>query len=285
MAAPAPVRGSEPHGDAPHGSVAVLLLLFSVVLAGPPATAQVVGGPRPVQTADRELGFLTRYDVHTQAARLAGDGERQFAWDADLGVDLDVFDLGFARGGVFFNLETVVGDERRAIDPTQTNYTMDLSVFTRLPRGEFGVTFHHISRHRSDREHPGAPSWNMLGLSYGEHLRIGAFEVELAGRWLGTITSSEVDYEQEANAYLRVLRPLNARISLIGELDGAAAATDERMYGRDHQYGGAVHLGLRFRGGAGAGELLIGRERRVDPDVVVRRPIRWTRLAFRFVVD
>ena len=162
---------------------------------------------------------------------------------------------------------------------------MDLSVFTRLPRGEFGVTLHHISRHRADREHPGSPSWNMLGLSYGDRVRFGAYDVELMGRWLGTITSSEVDYRQEANAYLRVLRPLNGRVSLIGELDGSAALTDESMFGRDFVYGGSLHFGLRFRGGVGAGEILIGRERRVDPDIFVRRPIRWTRLAFRFVVD
>lgn len=265
----------------------LLPLVLPAVLAAPaqPAAAQVVGGPRPVQTAERELGFLTRYDVHTRAARLAGDGEARFGWDTDVGVDMDVFDLLFARGSVFFNLETVVGEERRAIDPTQTNYTMDLSVFTRLPRGEFGVTFHHVSRHRADREHPGSPSWNMLGLSWGGGLRLGTFDVEIAGRWLATITSSEVDYGQEADGYLRVLRPLNGRVSLIGELDGAVALTDESMFGRARLYGGSAHLGLRFRGGAGAGELLIGRERRVDPDIFVRRPVRWTRLAFRFVVD
>ena len=272
-------------GAARAGGMALLLLAAILAAAARPVAAQVIGGPRPVQTADRELGFLTRYHVHTQAASLAGIGEAQFGWDTDLGVDMDVFDLLFARGSVFFNLETGVGEERRAIDPTQTNYTMDLSVFTRLPRGEFGVTFHHISRHRADREHPGAPSWNMLGLSYGDNLRIGAFDVEIMGRWLGTITSSEVDYEQEANAYLRVVRPLTGRVSLVGELDGAAVLTDESMLGRDLQYGGSVHLGLRFRGGVGAGELLIGRERRIDPDIFVRRPLRWTRLAFRFVVD
>ncbi len=268
-------------GAAVPAAAAALLLLAS----GPPADAQVVGGPRPAQTAGRELGFLTRYHVHTRAARLPGAGAAQFGWDTDVGVDMDVFDLLFARGSVFFNLETVVGAERRAIDPTQTNYTMDLSVFTRLPRGEVGVTFHHVSRHRADREHPGSPSWNMLGLSWGDELRVGAFDVEFAGRWMGTITSSEVDYRQEADAHVRVLRPLNGRVSFVGEVDGAAALTDESMFGRGRQYGGSVHLGLRFRGGAGAGELLIGRERRVDPDIFVRRPIRWTRLAFRFVVD
>ena len=180
--------------------VPVLVLLLAPLVPAAPAIAQVVGGPRPVQTADPEFGFLTRYDVHTRAARLTGDGRQQYVWDTDLGIDMDVFDLGFARGNVFFNLETIVGNERRAIDPTQTNYTMDLSVFARLPRGEVGVTFHHVSRHRTDRENPGSPSWNMLGLSYGDRRRIGPLDLEFAGRWLGGITGSEVDYEQEVNA-------------------------------------------------------------------------------------
>ena len=277
--------GLQRRGPASRPVVALLFLFPILFVPAQLVTAQVIGGPRPAQTADRELGFLTRYHVRTQAAGLAGIGEEQFGWDTDLGVDMDVFDLLFARGNVFFNLETGVGGERRAIDPTQTNYTMDLSVFTRLPRGEFGVTFHHISRHRADREHPGSPSWNMLGLSYGDRMRFGTFDVEAMGRWLGTITSSEVDYEQEANVHLRVLRPLTGRISLIAELDGSAVRTDESMFGREYLYGGSAHLGLRFRGSAGAGEILIGRERRVDPDIFVRRPIRWTRWEFRFVVD
>ena len=265
--------------------VALLLPLSLLAGTASEADAQVIGGPRPAQTADRALGFLTRYHVHTQGASLRGTGEAQFGWDSDVGVDMDVFDLLLARGSVFFNLETGVGDERRAIDPTQTNYTMDLSVFARLPRGELSVTFHHVSRHRADREHPGAPSWNMLGLSYGDRLQLGTFDIEIMGRWLGTVTSSEVDYGQEANASLRVLRPLTERISVVGELDGSAAVTDESMFGREYLYGGSVHLGLRFRGAAGAGEILVGRERRIDPDIFVLRPIRWTRLVFRFVVD
>lgn len=265
--------------------VALLLPLSVLPGAASRAEAQVIGGPRPAQTADRALGFLTRYHVHTQGASLRGIGEAAFGWDTDIGVDMDVFDLGFARGNVFLNLETGVGEERRAIDPTQTNYTMDLSVFARLPRGELGVTFHHVSRHRADREHPGSPSWNMLGLSYGERFQLGTFDVAIMGRLLGTITRSEVDYDYEADASLRVLRPLNGRVSVIAELVGATALTEEDVFGRQYVYGGSAHLGLRFRGAAGAGELLVGRERRVDPDIFVRRPIRWTRLVFRFVID
>jgi len=247
--------------------------------------AQVIGGPRPAPVSEAVKGFLTRYDVHVTGDRVTGDGQSQFKWDPDIGVDMDVFDLERIRGNVFMNVETMIGDERRAIDPNQSAYTFDLSVFTRLPRGEFGTTFHHISRHRSDRQNPGAPSWNMLGFSYGDRIRVGEFEIEALGRWLSMIESSEVDYEQEFNGFVRILRSLGERVSLLGEIDGAAVLVDQTMFGRTTQYGGRLEGGIRINGGAGAVELLLGRERRIDPDIFAKTPIRWTRFVFRFVLD
>ena len=263
----------------------VVAVIGTLLVLAHPAAAQVIGSPRPIPVSESVLGFLTRFDAHLNAARISGDGESQFKWDTDIGVDMDVFDLDFVRGNVFINVETMVGDERRAIDPNQSAYTFDLSVFTRLPRGEFGTTFHHISRHLADRENPGSPSWNMLGLSYGDRVRVGAFEIEATGRWLGMIESSEVDYEHEFNGFLRLLRPVSERVSIFGEVDGSAVLVDETMFGRTAQFGGRVEGGVRITGVGGAVELLIGRERRIDAAVFSRAPIRWTRLAFRFVLD
>ena len=263
----------------------VILAVGAFLTFAHSAAAQVIGGLRPTPISQSALGFLTRFDAHLTAARISGDGESQFKWDTDIGVDMDVFDLDLVRGNVFINVETMVGDERRAIDPNQSAYTFDLSVFTRLPRGELGTTFHHISRHLSDRENPGSPSWNMIGLSYGDRVEFGTVEVEFIGRWLGMIESSEVDYEQEFNGYVRLLRPVSERVSVFGEIDGSAVLVNEAMFGRTTQYGGRIEGGVRINGSAGAAELLIGRERRIDADVFSRIPIRWTRLAFRFVLD
>jgi len=267
------------------GSVLLGVVLFCCFFSTEQVRAQVIGGPRPAPVSEATKGFLTRYDVHVTGDRVTGDGQSQFKWDPDIGVDMDVFDLERIRGNVFMNVETMIGDERRAIDPNQSAYTFDLSVFTRLPRGEFGTTFHHISRHRSDRQNPGAPSWNMLGFSYGDRIRIGEFEIEALGRWLSMIESSEVDYEQEFNGFVRILRSLGERVSLLGEIDGAAVLVDQAMFGRTTQYGGRLEGGIRINGGAGAVELLLGRERRIDPDIFAKTPIRWTRFVFRFVLD
>ena len=263
----------------------LLVVMLLVLGCAAPASAQAVGGPRPAQTSDPQLGFLTRYLAHVEGARLPGNSAADFSWDTDVGVDMDVFDLWYLRGNVFLNLETVVGDERRPIDPTQTAYTIDLSVFTRLARGELGATFHHVSRHRTDRESPGSPAWNHIGLSYGDRLRIGSFDIDLGIRAMTLITGSEVDYKQEANGWIRVIRPVSSRVSLVGELDGTWLLSDPDWFGRRRDHGGIARFGLRFRGGAGAGEVLVGRERRIDPDLYVREPARWTRLAFRFVLD
>ena len=134
------------------GSVLLGAVLICCFLFTEQVGAQVIGGPRPTPVSEAVKGFLTRYDVHVTGDRVTGDGQSQFKWDPDIGVDMDVFDLERIRGNVFMNVETMIGDERRAIDPNQSAYTFDLSVFTRLPRGEFGTTFHHISRHRSDRQ-------------------------------------------------------------------------------------------------------------------------------------
>ena len=83
----------------------------------------------------------------------------------------------------------------------------------------------------------------------------------------------------------RAVMGTKAYMSLLGEIDGAAVLVDKTMFGRTTQYGGRLEGGVRIKGGVGALELLLGRERRIDPDIFARTPIRWTRFVFRFVLD
>ena len=266
-------------------ALAAFIVVGVHVMLPSSGAAQVIGGPRPAPTSESQLGVLTRFDAHASGQRISGDGESQFNWDTDIGVDMDIFDLDLLRGNVFINVETIVGDERRAIDPNQNNYTFDLSVFTRLPRGEIGTTFHHVSRHQSDREQLGSPAWNMLGLTYGDRYTYASLNFEMVGRWLRVIEGSEVDYEQEVDTSIRISRPMSERIALFGRFDGSMVTVYQKLFGRSTQYGGRVEGGVRIEGGIGAVELLVGRERRIDADFFARRPIRWTELGFRFVLD
>ena len=249
-----------------------------------PAFAQTLGGPRPAGTSPRKLGFLTSYKFHLNAIQTRANGDDRFSWDTDIGADMDVFDLDILRGNVFANFEAIVGDEFRPVDPNQNNYIMDLSVFVRLPRGELGTTFHHVSRHLSDRSKSEAVAWNMLGVTYGDRFSVGAFELDVGGRAFAKVGRSGVDYDNEVNGHVRLVRAVNDRLSIIVDIDGTVVGVDAEVFGRDTQYGGRVEGGVRIRGGVWAAELFIGRERRIDAVPFERRPIRWTQLGFRFVV-
>ena len=138
------------------------LLVWCAVWLPVAASAQVLGGPRPQATAPRATGLLPRFLTTVDVTHLSGtDADNQFNWDTDLAVDLDVVDVGFLRANIFANVETMVGSERRGVDPNQSGYRLDVTVFFRLPRGELASTFHHVSRHLSDRATTESVSWNL----------------------------------------------------------------------------------------------------------------------------
>ena len=164
-------------------SAVVIVLVFLPGIA----SAQLLGGPRPQTTALRSPGFVTGFKTFIGLQRIGAGGEAAFDWDLDLSIDFNLFDVGFARGNVFGNFETIIGSELRDIDPNQSNFTVDLSIFFRLPRGELAATFHHVSRHLVDRARQASVSWNMLGIAYGDRFSIGQLEVDAGVRSMGTL--------------------------------------------------------------------------------------------------
>ena len=131
----------------------VALVVWSAVGVPAPVSAQTSSSMSMSRPTPPELGFLTSYRFHLNALRLLSSGE-SFVWDTDVGADLDVFDFRSVRGNVLTAFEGILGEEIRPIDPNQVNYTIDLSVWWRPGEklGELGATFHHVSRHLSDRE-------------------------------------------------------------------------------------------------------------------------------------
>lgn len=276
--------------NSPRKGSSARCIVLTLALAGWSAAggaavyAQTSGGPRPEGLVPRSVGFLSAYRLHLNAIRTLGNGDRSFAWDSDIGADLDLFDLGFVRGNLFVNIESILGDERRAIDPNQNNYTIDTTIFVRLPRGTLGATFHHISRHLADRENKGAVAWNMAGLNYADRFRFGPVDLYYSGAAYARVLRAGVDYESEFNARVRLAYPADGRVALILDLDGTAVGVTRRIYNRPLQHGHRFESGLRIRGRAGTAELVFGRERRIDADPFERRPIEWSRFGFRFVV-
>ena len=265
-----------------------------VLVAAPvPAIAQTSGGPHPAATAERAFGILTDVRTALGATWLPKKDER-YNWDIDVNADMDVLDVGFLRANVFFNLETIAGTEFRRVDPNQTNFTLDTSVFGRsefirsifgrAPRAELGAVFHHASRHRPDRANRRGISWNMLGVVYGEQFTWAGTDIRASVRALKTIERSpQVDYEGEIAGFLETTSPLNSRVALYVDLTGVIVPVDTAVFDRGTRSGGGIEGGLRvgFRGAAL--ELHGGWEGRIDADPIALETERWGFMGFRVV--
>lgn len=254
------------------------------VLLWPPAaaSAQTVGGVRPELGGPRGHGALTAFRTTFDVAGLAGaDADEQFDWEADLRIDVDLFDVGIVRGNLLAGFETVVGSQLRDVDPNQTNYVTDVSVFVRLPRGELGATFHHVSRHLADRADRGSVSWNMVGVSYGERLRFGPVRVDAGVRGMGTVERAGVDYAGQFEWWGAAEWPLHRRAAIVAAAEGVVAPVDRAQYGRGARRGGQITGGVRIPTGVGAVDLLAAWESRIDADPFARDSRRWLRLGLR----
>lgn len=265
--------------------VVVGLLCLCVGAVGPSrASAQTSSATSTAAQTPPDPGFLTSYRFHLNALRLGPDRE-PFVWDTDFGGDLDVFDLQHVRGNVLVNFESIFGRQIRAIDPNQVNYTADLSTWWRtgLSGAELGGTFHHVSRHLSDRDKDFAIAWNMVGLQFAAPLALAGWDVDVGYRLLKTVQRSFVDYTGEFGGSVQASRPLHRRVALIvgGELTAVTVSAADR--GRGNQFGSRIEIGARFPGGAGVGEVFISRERRIDADPLDLEPTTFTLAGFRFL--
>ena len=263
----------------------LLLLVVWTVLglpsAAPAQTSSSMSMSRPTSP---EFGFLTSYRFHLNALRLLGSDET-FVWDTDVGADLDLFDFRSIRGNVLQVFEGIVGEEIRPIDPNQLNYTIDLSVWWRPgdKLGELGATFHHVSRHLSDRDKTIAIAWNLLGLQYVNRSQLGSWNLDFGGRGLWKVQRSFVDYAGEIGGYVDVARPLAQRTSLTLGGEVTVVPVTQVWRNRDTLMGSKIEAGLRFRGGRGVGELFVARERRIDADPFDVHPTTFTMVGFRFL--
>lgn len=265
--------------------VAVGLLCLCAGAAGPSwAMAQTSSGASTAAQTPPAPGFLTNYRFHLNALRLGPDRD-SFVWDTDFGGDLDVFDLQHFRGNVLVNFESIFGRQIRAIDPNQVNYTVDLSTWWRtvLSGPELGGTFHHVSRHLSDRDKEFAIAWNMVGLQFASPLDLAGWNTDVGFRLLKTVQRSFVDYTGEIGGSIQASRPLHRRVSLIvgGELTAVTVSAAER--GRGNLVGSRIEIGARFPGAAGVGEVFFSRERRIDANPLDLQPTTFTMAGFRFL--
>ena len=259
------------------------VLVVCILLAtASSASPQTLGVFRPQATVSRQQGGLTGFRTSLDIKHLNGsNADRPFNWDLDVSLDLDLLDLGIIRGNLFGNFETIIGGELRGVDPNQSNYIVDTSLFIRLPRGELATTFHHVSRHQIDRPDIGSISWNMVGISYGDQLTIGRVKLDVGARAMGTIQRAGVDYRGQFETYLKLLRVINQKLSFIASVDSVIVPVEATIFGRNVQQGGRIEGGLRLRSKVGSFDMFVAWEQRIDASALRHQKVRWTQFGFR----
>lgn len=255
-----------------HAARAACLCL----LLARPAGAQQP--PAPQKTPQ----FFSRYDFHLSAAALGHDDPR-FVWTVHFGGDLDLIDYVSGRTAVAVDLETILGDELRAFDPNQSNYTLEASSSIRVRGTEIAAMLHHVSRHLSDRPKVVPIAWNAIGVRVLRQAARGATTVGLEADVARIVQHSFVDYGWIGNASVELRRPLAPHAGVFARGSTHLIGVDRALSSRGRQAGGSVEGGVRLSGSAGAIELFAGYERRVDADPLDFMPERWLFAGFRLV--
>jgi hypothetical protein len=246
-------------------------------MAQPPSTAQPPG-PAP----DSGPGFMTRYDFHLSAASLAINDQR-FSWDTHFGGEVDVVDYVVGRASVVVDYEAVLGDQFRAFDPNQGVYTLETSGSVRIGGTELVGVFHHVSRHLSDRAKRFPIAWNIVGARVLRRLSVSDTTFDLKVEAGHVTQHSFVDYQWVGQLDILIRRPLTPHVGLLAHATGQLFGVDSSVVNRSDQTGGLAEIGVRLNGRAGAIELFVGLERRVDADPLDRLPQQWALAGFRLL--
>lgn len=250
------------------------------------ATATASASPQgadadPDPPARASVTFLPRSDFHLTAEHLSSSDER-FVWDANFGGTLDLVDYIAGRASLLANYEAVLGEQLRPFDPNQGNYVLGASMSVRTRRVELAGVFHHESRHLSDRAKVVPVDWNMLG---GRLLAEGSYgRAQVHGRadLRRVVRRSTVDYTWELDTAVEARWRVRPRVAAISAghfqrlgVDGSGA--------RGAQTGVRGEGGVRFEGLAGAMEIFVAAERRVDPYPLQFSTATWVTAGFRLL--
>jgi hypothetical protein len=233
--------------------------------------------PPPAHT----VTFLPRTLFHLDAEHLSGDDAR-FAWDADFGGEVDFVDYGVGRATFAANYQAVLGHEFRNFDPNQGLYSLEAATSGRVRGLELAAAFRHVSRHLSDRPKPFAIDWNMLGVRAGRSLTAGPDRIDLRLDARRVILRTFVDYRWEVDAAVRNVYRLRPGVAALVNVDLHVLGVDD-THDRGTQSGARGEGGIRLEGRAGAVELFVAAERRIDPYPLEFATGTWITAGFRLL--
>lgn len=254
-------------------------MVLAVIAGAVPAAAQTAAAPAGGDS--RSVSFLANAQFYLGAEHLFTDSE-QFRWEANYGGSVDFLDWVSGRATFYANYQVMMGEEFKAFDPNQGNYILGLAGSTRVGSAEFGGIFEHESRHLGDRPKTTPVDWNMIGMRVQRRQMAGRMLLDAEGQFFGVVQKSYVDYSWRLDGRVRgdvTLRPA-VGVFLIGAVRalGVDGSRD-----RGTQTGGRAEGGVRIDGVAGAAELFVAFERRIDPAVLEFGTMNWTTVGFRLV--
>jgi len=234
----------------------------------------------PLAVAAEPAVFFPEAQLRMMGLRYA-PAERDFQWDGWIGGGVGVLRVrGFTLYGTA-DVETIIGNERRAFDANQANYHLDVGLKRPLGGLTAALVFGHVSRHAEDREKPVAVDWNDLAFQLS-----GPFAKERA-RFLvsvgHTTYTSLVGYRFEAVGRLEVdiaKRPWGETY-LAARVRGVTVEPTPEL-----ARGGFVDVnaegGIRLQRGARTFHLFVGYEHRNDVYILVPGARDRALFGFRF---
>lgn len=259
-------------------AVAALVLVLCARAAAAQASPQGTAGDDPRST---KVEFMPRSAFHLSAEHLSGD-DVQFVWDANFGGELDVIDYGVGRSTFVANYQVILGDEFRHFDPNQGNYILAGSTSLRTHGAEIAGVFYHQSRHLADRPNRVAVAWNMMGGRVQHAFTSGPMRVEARLDVRGVIAKAFVDYDWEIESAARSDVQIRPGIGVLFSGVLRRLGVDGTQ-NRGDQTGFRGEAGVRAEGRAGAMELFLAVERRVNPYPLELGTARWVTVGFRLL--
>jgi hypothetical protein len=243
------------------------------------ALALALAAPH-IAIAAEPVAFFPEAQLRMMGARYA-PAERDFQWDSWIGGGVGLLRVSGVTLYGTADVETVIGNERRAFDANQANYHLDVGLKRPLRGLEAALVFGHVSRHAEDRSKPVAVDWNDLAIQLS-----GPFAKQRA-RFLvslgHTTFTSLVTYRFEAVGKIEadVLKRPAWEAYVSARLRGV---TTERTpeFPRDGFVDVNAEGGVRLHRGARTLHLFVGYEHRNDVYIEVPGVRDRALIGFRF---
>jgi hypothetical protein len=207
-----------------------------------PAIAALCLAAAPAAGAE----LLPEVSVHLRAARYV-PARTDFHWLGWIGAGAGLVRVRDTTAYFTADVETIIGDTRRAFDANQASYHLEAGFHQRAGSATATLFFNHVSRHYVDRPKTQAVDWNVLGARIEWPVRTGPRPVRATASLGHTTLASLVGYRWEAIAALDAEAARIGSAALFGRADVRFVTVEENpQLSRGSFADASVEGGVRF---------------------------------------